>query len=216
MIGALVETIIDWFGPVFSSGIGYLVVAGAILLDRSIFLGLVIPGDLFLALGGIYAGRGDLSLPLVIAVAALAGITGESIGYWLGRGYGLSLIRRLPLANRLEHRLGEAEAFFDRHGGKTVVIGRYVSVAGVFVPFVAGMTRMRFLRFLAFDIPAICLWAAVVSLLGYFLSDRIDLVDRILSRVGWGLLAAVVLFLGGRFAWKRWRGREGAGVDPRP
>src|SRR5439155_7114825 len=153
--------------------------------------------------GGIYAGRGNLSIALVIAVAAVAGILGETLSYWLGRRYGVRMIRRLPLANRFEEHLDRARGYFRRHGGKTVFIGRYVSVAGTFMPFAAGMSDMPFLRFLAFDAAAICAWAAGVSLLGYFLNSQIDLVDTILSKFGWGLLILVALGVAGRFAWKR-------------
>jgi undecaprenyl-diphosphatase len=200
---SLVNTIVDWFGPAYGGLLGYLIVGGVILLDRGAFTGIFIPGDLFLALGGIYAGRGQLEVAVVIAVASMAGIAGETISYWLGRRYGVRMIRHLPLANRLEKHLDAARDYFKRHGGKTVFVGRYVSVAGTFTPFAAGMSRMPFRRFIAFDVPAIVLWATGVTLLGYYLNSEIDLVDRILSRFGWGLLAAVVLLITGRLAWKR-------------
>jgi membrane-associated protein len=203
MVAALVHSVVDWFGPLYSSGLGYALIAGIIFLDRGAFTGVVIPGDLFLALGGIYAGRGDLLLPLVIVAAALAGIAGESLSYWLGRKYGLRIIRHLPLANRFEKHLDSARDYFDRHGGKTVFVGRYVSVAGTFMPFAAGMSEMPFPRFIAFDAAAITIWAVGVSLLGYFLNSQIELADRILSQFGWAVLAAVVLFVGGRQVWKR-------------
>jgi membrane protein DedA with SNARE-associated domain len=203
LLGAIVETVVDWFGPVYQGLLGYGLLALVILLDRGAFTGIVVPGDLFLALGGIYAGRGQLSVVLVIMVGAAAGLTGETVSYWLGRKFGTRIIRRLPLANRLEKYLDVARDYFRRHGGITVFVGRYVSVAGTFTPFAAGTSGMRFGRFIAFDVPAIVLWAVGISLLGYFLNSEIDLVDRILSRFGWGLLAVAVLWVGGRYAWKR-------------
>jgi membrane protein DedA with SNARE-associated domain len=200
---SLVHSIVDWFGPVYQGALGYLVVAGVILLDRGAFTGVVIPGDLFLALGGIYAGRGKLAVGAVIAVGALAGVAGETISYWLGRRYGVRIIRHLPLANRMERHLDSARDYFKRHGGKTIFVGRYVSVAGTFMPFAAGMSKMPFRRFIAFDVAAIVLWATAESLLGYYLNSQIDLVDQILSRFGWALLATVALLFAGRFAWKR-------------
>src|ERR687888_1219199 len=159
LLGAIVETVVDWFGPVYQGLLGYGLLALVILLDRGAFTGIVIPGDLFLALGGIYAGRGQLALAAVIAVGALAGVSGETISYWLGRRYGVRMIRHLPLANRMERHLGSARDYFKRHGGKTIFVGRYVSVAGTFMPFAAGMSRMPFRRFIAFDVAAIVLWA---------------------------------------------------------
>jgi membrane protein DedA with SNARE-associated domain len=200
---ALVDSVLDLVRPLYAGWWAYLLIGTVILLDRGAFVGLVVPGDLFLALGGIYAGRHDLSIVAVIAVAFVAAIAGESVSFWIGRRHGIGLVRHLPLANRLETKLDGARDYFRRHGGKTVFIGRYVSVAGTFVPFAAGMSEMRYRHFLLFDAVAVAVWATAVALLGYFLSARVDLVDTILSRFGWGLLALLVLLIVGRFVWKR-------------
>lgn len=199
----MTETIVNLFGSWYSGSVGYLVIAGLIFLDRGAFTGIALPGELFLALGGIYAGRGNLSVVLVIVIGALAGLLGEIVSYWLGRLYGVRITRHLPLANRFEKHLNEAHDYFRRNGGKTVFVGRYVSVVGTFMPFAAGMSNMPFRRFLAFDVAAITLWSTGVTLLGYLLNSQIKLVDQILSQFGWGLLALVVLFLCGRMIWKR-------------
>jgi undecaprenyl-diphosphatase len=208
---ALIQELVKWLGPTFAT-FGYPIIGAGVLMERSILLGLIVPGDVIIALGGIYAARHDLSLTLVIVIATFAAITGESIGYWLGRRYGKRLIRRLPLVNRLEPRLENAQEYFARHGGKTVAIGRYATAAGAFVPFVAGLARMSYARFLAFDVPAIAVWATGITLLGYFFEQQLDLVDKILSRFGWVMLGALVLLVGGRILWKRLRARESAGT----
>jgi membrane-associated protein len=199
----VITTVIDLFGPLFSGLAGYLVIVGLIFLDRGAFTGVALPGEVILALGGVYAARGDLSIGLVILVGALAGLLGEVVSYWLGRVYGLRIVRHLPLANRFEKHLDEANDYFRHHGGTTVFVGRYISVVGTFLPFAAGMSDMPFRRFLTFDVAAIVLWSAGVSLLGYFLNSQIQLVDRVLSQVGWGLLALVALVVVGRLIWKR-------------
>jgi len=207
MIAAILETLVKWVGPVFAAA-GYPIVGGAVLMERSVFIGLIVPGDVILALGGIYAGRGDLALPWVIVIGILAAVTGESVGFWLGRRYGRSLIRRLPLVNRLEGRLDAAQDYFRRNGGKTVALGRYATAAGAFVPFAAGLSRMSYRRFLAFDVPAIAVWATGIVLLGYFLEGQLDLVDHILSRFGWAMLGLLVGVIGGRILYSRWRGKK--------
>jgi membrane-associated protein len=199
----MIEAIVGWFGPVYSGSLGYLVIAGLIFLDRGAFTGVALPGELFLALGGVYAGRGDLSAPLVMVVGAVAGLLGETVSYWLGHRYGVRITRHLPLANRFEKHLNEAHDYFRRNGGKTVFVGRYVSVVGTFLPFAAGMSKMPFKRFVVFDIAALTVWSVGVTLLGYLLNSQIQLVDQVLSQIGWGLLVLVVLFVGGRVAWKR-------------
>jgi membrane protein DedA with SNARE-associated domain len=214
MLAALVERIVDFIEPLYSVA-GYAVIAGGVLAERSVFVGLIIPGDIILALGGVYSAKGQLALPLVILVASLAACVGESIGYWLGRRYGAALLMRLPFGSRMTGRLAQAEAFFRKNGGRTVAIGRFATAAGAFVPFVAGLSRMPYRRFLLFDVPAILVWAAGISIFGYVFGRRLDVIDRVLSRFGLimlGLLAAVIL---GRLAWNRFRGRrkQGSGTD---
>jgi membrane-associated protein len=199
----VIETIIDLFGTLYSSPFVYVLVAGIIFLDRAAFTGIFIPGELFVALGGIFAGRGELSLALVIVTAALAGILGETVSYWLGKRYGVGIVRRLPLANRFEKHLDDAHDYFRRHGGKTVFIARYVSVVGTFLPFVAGMSDLPFGRFLLFDAVALSLWAIAVTLLGYLLNSQIHLVDQVLSQFGWGLLVLIVVLVVARIVVKR-------------
>jgi len=206
MLG-VVKQIIRWVDPVFTSA-GYAIVAGAVLLERSIFLGLIVPGDVILALGGVYAGRKQMNLVGVIVIGTFAAITGESIGYWLGRRYGRKLIRRIPLARRLDRRFEDAENHFKKHGGLTVAVGRYATAAGAFVPFVAGMARMAYRKFLAYDIPAIVIWASGITLVGYYFGRNLDTVDRILSRFGYAVLGVLIVLIAGQFLWKRLRRSE--------
>jgi membrane-associated protein len=105
----------------------------------------------------------------------------------------------------MEKRLGAAREYFDRRGGLTVAVGRLATAAGTFVPFTAGLARMPYPRFLAWNIPAIAVWAVGVALLGYFFGKNLDLVDRILTRYGWIAAGALVALVVGRWAWKRAR-----------
>jgi membrane-associated protein len=201
----LVEKIVQWIEPAFLAA-GYFIIAGGVLMERSIFVGLIIPGDLILALGGVYSAQKKMDLVGVIVVGTLSAITGESIGFWLGRRYGVRLLRHLPFfGGWLSRVIEESEDYFKKHGGKTVAIGRYATAAGAFIPFTAGAGRMRYPRFLAFDVPAIVVWAAAITLVGYFFEAQLDTVDKILSRFGWFMLGALVLLVVGRILWKRRR-----------
>lgn len=204
MLG-LIREIVQWVGPLFASA-GYVIVAIGVLAERSILIGLIVPGDVIIALGGVYAARGDLNVVAVMAIAFVAAVCGESIGFWLGHRYGMRLVRRLPFVNRLEGKLEEVQGYFDRHGGKTVAIGRYATAAGAMIPFVAGMAKMRYRRFLLFDVPAVLLWAIGITLVGYVFGRNLDVVETVLSRFGWGILALLVAFVVGRIVWKRVRG----------
>jgi undecaprenyl-diphosphatase len=203
----LIEKIVNWVEPVFVSG-GYLIIAGAVLMERSIFIGLIVPGDLILALGGVYASEHKMNLVVVIVIGIFAAIIGESIGFWFGRRYGIRLIRRIPLVRRLGTQLEMSQDYFRRHGGKTVAIGRYATAAGAFIPFTAGAARMPYRRFLLFDIPAIVVWATAISVFGYAFGQNLSFVDKVLSRFGYGVLVMFILVLGGMFVWKRYRKRR--------
>jgi membrane-associated protein len=207
MLGSIVEDLIGWIEPAYAVA-GYYIVGGGVLLERSIFIGLVVPGDILLALGGVFASKGELDLATVIVIGTLAAVAGESAGYWLGRRFGRGLIRRIPLVRRIEGTFENAEDFFRRHGGKTVAIGRYATVAGAFIPFTAGVAKMPYPRFLAFDVPAIALWAAGITLIGYVFGENLDLVDKVVSRFGYLMLGLLVAFFVGRFAWRKWQDRR--------
>jgi membrane-associated protein len=207
LAASLVETIVEWIEPAFLAA-GYLIITAAVLMERSIFVGLIIPGDVILALGGVYASQDQMSLAAVITIGILAAIAGESIGYWLGRRYGMRLVRRLPLVRRLEGILDRSRDYFRRHGGKTVAIGRYATAAGAFIPFTAGIAHMPYRRFLLFDVPAIVVWAVGISVFGYVFGRNLAFVDRVISRFGYVVLGLVVVFFLGRFLWRRQRGRQ--------
>ena len=202
---ALLREIVEFIGPAFDGFTGYAIVSAAVLLERSILIGVVVPGELTMAAGALFAARGQLSLTAVIVLGTLAAIVGESIGFWLGRRYGRSLVRRLPLVNRFEHRIEDVKELFERHGGKAVAVGRFAAGAGVFIPFVAGMGGMRYARFLLFDVPSIVVWAVGVGVLGYLLGQNIELLDRILSNFGWAMLGLAVILVVAYVIWKRRR-----------
>jgi undecaprenyl-diphosphatase len=185
---AILEEIVRWVGPVFST-IGYVLIPFATALETAAMTGLVVPGDVIFALGGVYASRGELNLIWVLALGQLA-------GWWLGRRYGPGLLAKLPLPGTPERRLEKARSIFDRHGGMAVFVGRFATGVSAFMPFAAGTAGMRLGRFVAFALPAVLVWGTGVALLGYFLGENLDLIDRIISRFGWIVLALLALTLG--------------------
>ncbi len=204
----LVERIVHWLEPAFVS-FGYLIVAGGVLMERSIFIGLIVPGDLILALGGVFSSQSKMNLIAVIVIGTLAAISGESLGFFLGRRYGERMIRRVPFVGGwLAERVQQSEDFFKRHGGWTVAVGRYATAAGAFIPFTAGAGRMSYRKFLLFDVPAVAIWATGISIFGYAFGQHLEFVDKVLSRFGYIMLGLLVVSLGLRFVYVRWRDRR--------
>jgi len=205
---SLVEKIVDWIEPAFIAA-GYFIIAAGVLLERSVFIGLIVPGDLILALGGVYASQHKMNLAVVIVIGTLAAITGESVGFLLGRHHGRRVVRRIPfIGDWLSTKLEESEEYFKKHGGLTVAIGRYATAAGAFIPFTAGASKMSYRTFILFDAPAIAVWAAGISIFGYAFGQHLDFIDKTLSRFGYVVLGLVVVLFAGRWLWRRWRPRR--------
>jgi membrane-associated protein len=200
---ALVTELVEWVEPFFAT-FGYTIVSVAMFLESAALIGVVVPGDVVLALGGVYAGRGELAAEGVVACGAIFGTMGETVGYFLGRRYGDSLLRRLPLISRFQRKLDEAQASIKSNAGKTIVVGRFVTGAAGLIPFVAGASGVPARTFLGYTIPTICVWATAVTLLGLFVGNHIETIDRILSSIGWVGLAVVAVVIGLWF----WRHRS--------
>ena len=205
---SIVERIVHWIEPAFVVA-GYAIIAGGVAMERSIFIGLIVPGDLILALGGVYASQQKMSLLLVIVIGTLAAIAGESLGFLLGRKYGRRVVRRVPFVGGwLGEKLEQSEGYFKKHGGLTVAIGRYATAAGAFIPFTAGAGKMSYRTFILFDVPAIAVWAAGISVFGYVFGQHLDFIDKTLSRFGYAVLGLIVVFFAARWLWKRWLERR--------
>jgi membrane-associated protein len=208
---ALVTQLLDWLRPFFAS-FGYVIVSVAMFFESAAFTGILVPGDVILALGGVYAGRGELALLGVIACGASFGVLGTSTGYLLGRRYGDSVLRRAPILRRFEDRVIQAQASIAANAGKTIVLGRFITGAAVFVPFVAGASGVRARTFFAYAVPTMFVWSTGLALLGFFVGNNVDTIDRVLSRVGLAGLGLGVLLVG-IWVWRQRRAPKPA-ADP--
>jgi membrane protein DedA with SNARE-associated domain/membrane-associated phospholipid phosphatase len=170
---------------------GYLAVAVGVMVES---MGVPIPGETMLLLAAAYAGAGGLDVRGVIVAAALGAIVGDSIGYEIGRLGGRALLERYGHRLHLSKRhLAHAEAFFARHGDKTVFFGRFTAFLRAFSAFLAGVNRMPYQRFLLFNAAGGILWAVSFGLLGAAFGSQWPLIERWAGRAG--LLIAALLLL---------------------
>ena len=160
-----------------------------------------VPGETALIAAGVLASRGNFAIWQVILVAAAGAILGDNVGYWIGRTLGRRYLHKLPFAERL---LPPAERFFERHGGKAVFLARFVAVVRVTGAWMAGISGMRWWRFLAWNALGGVAWAVAVGLVAfYFGHAAADLIAR------YGLLGAAaaavlaLLALAGVHVWRR-------------
>jgi membrane protein DedA with SNARE-associated domain len=134
--------------------------------------GVPVPGETALIACGVLASQGSLSIVAVIAVASAAAIIGDNVGYWVARKGGRPLLERYRFTRRYAQRyLPRAERFFARHGGKAVFFARFVSVLRVTAAWVAGISRMHWARFLAWNAAGGIAWATLVGLVSYYLGN---------------------------------------------
>lgn len=182
----------------------YLIIFGAAALECAAFAGLFVPGESLVLASGFLAHRGVLDLGPVMIAAALGAVVGDNIGFQLGARLGREWLlhhgRRLGVTPA---RLGRAERFFERHGPKAVFVGRFVGFARALVPFVAGTSRMKYARFLAYDALGAVLWTVAFVLLGYLLGASWRVAEKWIGRGSLilGLVAGVVLLV----LWRRRR-----------
>ena len=175
-----------------SGVLAYALVGTLAFTEAALFIGLVLPGETALLLGGVLASQGRMSLPVLLAVAVVAAIAGDSVGYEVGRRFGPAL-----KAGRLGRMIGDqrwarAEAYVSRRGGSAVFLGRWVGLLRALVPAVAGMVRMPYRRFLVYNLAGGTIWSVTVVLLGYFAGASFKRVEMYLGRASLLLLGVVV------------------------
>lgn len=168
--------------------------------------GLPLPGETALIAASILAAQGHYSIVSVIVVAASAAILGDNVGYWIGRTGGRALLERWgPIRRYAERALPPGERFFQKHGGKTVFIGRFVAVLRVTAAWLAGITHMSWWRFFLWNASGGIVWATGVSLLAYYFGKAAA--DAVQTYGIYALVAIVaagaIAFLGMRLLKKR-------------
>ena len=167
--------------------------------------GVPLPGETALIAGGVYASNGELDIVAVIAVATAAAIIGDNLGYWAGRTGGRRLLERSRFVRRwLEPVLPWAEGFFHRHGAKTIFIGRFFSVLRVTAAWMAGVSRMRWWRFFAWNAAGGVCWAILVGLVAYYGGHAAADAIGQYGLYGAGAVAAlVVVVVAGMHVWRK-------------
>jgi len=170
---------------------GYIAVLVFVAIEST---GIPFPGETMLIIAAVYAGTTHhLSIPFVIASAALGAILGDNLGFWVGREGGYRLLRRYGHYVRLnERKLKLGQYLFQKHGNKVVFFGRFVAVLRAWAAFLAGTNRMHWTSFLLYNALGGIVWATIFGLGGYFLGDRIHQLTGPVGIVA-VVLAAIIL-----------------------
>jgi len=146
------EKLLALLTPLLSSWVGYVALFGIVFAETGLLVGFFLPGDSLLFLVGTVAGAGNLDIVAVNFVLMAAAILGDSLGFALGWRTGARIFTRPDSSLFRREHLERTHAFYEKHGGKTIIYARFVPIIRTFAPFVAGVGRMNYKRFLSFNL----------------------------------------------------------------
>ncbi|MBA3717013.1 MAG: DedA family protein [Actinobacteria bacterium] len=172
---------------------GLIILFVIVALESS---GVPVPGETALITTGVLASQGHFSIQWVIVIAAAAAIIGDNIGYWIGREGGARILNKWAFTRRMRDKyMPPAQRFFEKHGGKTIFVARFVAVLRVFGAWIAGITHMPWWRFLLWNAAGGICWALLVGLISYYLGHAAaDAIQR-WGLIGGGVAAALAILL---------------------
>ena len=187
----------------------YALVGVMAFLETGAGIGLIAPGELAVILGGVAAGQGQVELVPMIALVWVCAVAGDTLSYVLGRRLGRGFLlehgRRVKLT---PDRLEQVERYFAKHGGKTILFGRFIGWVRALAPFIAGTSRMPARRFIPATIVAAGLWAVACTLLGYAFWNSLDHAVELARQGSFAIAGVVALVVAGAYAVKRLKRRR--------
>jgi len=159
--------IIDKFG-----GWSYAILFLIVFVETGVVIFPFLPGDSLLFASGAFAAVGAFNLPLLLVVFFAAAVLGDTVNYHIGKKIGTSIPPNSWIGKMInQEKMEKAEAFFNKHGAKTIVIARFMPFIRTFVPFVAGASRMHYRYFLTYNIAGAILWVGLCTMLGYLFGN---------------------------------------------
>lgn len=174
----------------FITSLGLIGILVVVFAENGLLIGFFLPGDSLLFTAGVLASQGILPIEWLTIGVVVMSITGTQFGYLFGRKYGRKLFDRPDSRFFKKEYLQQAESYYAKHGSMTIVLARFVPVVRTFAPIIAGVAQMNFGKFLAYNIFGGLLWAAGLTLGGYWLGSKVPHIDVYLFPI----LALIILF----------------------
>src|ERR1700677_5318068 len=165
------DRLIHLLSTVLSGWLGYAALTAIVFAETGLLVGFVLPGDSLLFTIGVVAGAGQLNLTVIIVLLIAACLAGDWCGYLLGRRTGPAIFNRPDSRFFKREHLQRTHAFYEKHGGKTIIYAKFVPVIRTFAPFVAGVANMRYRSFISFDVFGATGWVVCMTVLGYLLGQ---------------------------------------------
>ncbi len=158
--------------------LGYIGVFAAVFAESGLLVGMFLPGDSLLFTAGFLASQSVLNFPLLLVVTFVAAVAGDTTGYITGKRYGHKVFKKDDALFLNKKHIERSEAFYAKHGGKTLILARFTPVVRTIAPILAGVGKMTYRKFFVFNLIGAFLWAVGVTSLGYFLGSVIPDVER--------------------------------------
>jgi len=163
----------------FITTVGYIGVFAIVFAESGLFFGFFLPGDSLLLTAGLLASRGVLNELILVPGIFAAAVLGDSVGYWFGNKTGPHIFNRPSSLLFRRENLLKAKAFYDKHGGKTITLARFMPFIRTFVPIVAGAVSMEYRRFLLFNVIGAFFWGVGVTMLGFGLGRAFGSIEGV-------------------------------------
>jgi membrane-associated protein len=191
----LFEQIKHFLNPNTIVAAGYFVLIFVIFAETGLAAGFFLPGDSLLVVAGLFAAKGDLNVFILLGSLFVAAVVGDAVGYYSGYKMGPRLFSRQKSLVFKPSHLEKANSFYEKYGGKTIIIARFVPIVRTFAPIVAGAAKMPYRRFVVFNVIGGFLWVFSMILSGYFLGSLIERVFGIKLDEHIEKVVIVVVFL---------------------
>jgi membrane-associated protein len=193
----LIASLLSW--PVneilkVPGGVVYPLVFFLVFGEAALFIGFVLPGETSVLVAGVVASQGRVNIVLLCALVVVAAVTGDSVGYFVGERYGEKLLT-ISMIKKRRIAIDRALAGLERRGATYVFIGRFTAFLRAVMPGLAGISKMRYRRFLAANMLGGIIWGIGYTLLGYFAGSALKTIENDASYVGIALLVVVAAVL---------------------
>ncbi|HBY63843.1 MAG TPA: hypothetical protein DEH78_28795 [Solibacterales bacterium] len=201
----MIGTLLDWLRiltdperllalltTVFGGWYGYALLFAIVFAETGLLVGFFLPGDSLLFTVGVVAGAGGLDIVTINIVLIVAAVVGDGVGYALGRKTGGAIFSRPDSRFFKREYVTRTHAFYEKHGGKTIVYARFIPIVRTFAPFIAGVGEMSYRRFLSFNLFGGIGWVVLMTTMGYFLGN-VPLVRRHFEKVIIGIILVSVM-----------------------
>jgi len=172
---------------------GYLGIFGIIFAESGLLIGAFLPGDSLLFTAGFLASQGYLNILILVFISFIGAVTGDGVGYWLGREFGPKVFTRKDSLFFSKDHVERAHIFYKKYGGRAIILARFIPVGRTLAPIIAGVGGMHYPTFLFYNVIGGAIWAVGLPLAGFYLGSVIPNADRYLVPIVVGIIAISVL-----------------------